>query len=149
MIEKCKTVAKYLGWIYIPSRSFYPAGWYRPSFGKGATIIENKPYIKMCRSHNDLLSCLSLGFLFSAVEKIEKENTDFGYSWEDPDGSVRWNNVGIVFSMFRGMMDFCMEMQLDPAHTISERDLNYSTLKEDLLEMIFETLKYLEDARKH
>lgn len=62
-------------------------------------------------------------------------------------GNIFWNNVGVMFSMFQGTMDFCMERQLDPAKTISEREINYKTLKEDLLEMICETLNYLENAR--
>lgn len=147
MVEKYKTIAKYLGWIYVPSRSFYPAGWYKPYFGNNSTIINGKLYARVCRNNNELLNYLSLDSLFGAIEKIENENTDFGYSWENLDGKTLWNNVGIVFSMFNGRIDFCMERQLDPAETISERNLNYSTLKEDLVELICEVLKYLENGR--
>ena len=127
-MEKAKKVAEYLGWEYISK-----VGWYN-----GICYV--------CCSDNQLVDYLSLEVLFGAVEKLEKENTDFGYSWEDED-ELHWNNVGIMFSMFQGKMDFCMERQLDPAKTISERDINYKTLKEDLAEMICETLKYLEKCR--
>ena len=128
MKEKYKQVALYLGWEYISK-----FGWYN-----GLTLV--------CRSDDQLVDYLSLEVLFGAVEKLEKENTDFGYSWEDEDG-LHCNNVGIMFSMFQGKMDFCMERQLDPEKTISERDINYKTLKEELVEMICETLNYLENGR--
>ena len=146
MRDKCRTIAKYLEWIYVPSRSFHPAGWYKPYFGNNSTIINGGVYARVCRNNNELVDYLSLDSLFIAIEKIENENTDFGYCWKE-DGTTLWNNVGISFSMFNGVIDFCMERQLDPAKTISEREINYKTLKEDLLEMICETLNYLENGR--
>ena len=129
MKEKYRQVALYLGWEYVSK-----FGWYNGLY-------------HICCNHHQLESSLSLEFLFRAVEKLEKEDVKFGHSWEDMYGNIFWNNVGIVFSMFQGTMDFCMERQLDPSKTISERKINYKTLKEDLVEMICETLNYLENVR--
>lgn len=50
--------------------------------------------------------------------------------------------------MFQGIMEFEMERRLDPAKTISERKINYKTIKKDLIELICETLNYLEDENR-
>ena len=144
-----RKIAEYLGWKYLSSLDSKNAGWYKPclTYTRNFIHIDGGPFEFVCRNHIQLEDSLSLEVLFGAVEKLEKENTDFGYSWFDIDGKLRWNNVGIMFSMFQGKMDFCMERQLDPAKTISEREINYKTLKEDLLEMICETLNYLENGR--
>ena len=139
-----RKVVEYLGWRYISSLDSNNAGWYKPctSYTKNFIYIDGKPFEFVCRNHYQLESSLSLESLFRAVEKIEKEDVKFGYSWED-----KWNNVGIVFSMFQGIMKFEMERQLDPAKTISKRKINYKTIKKDLIELICETLNYLENGR--
>lgn len=144
-----RKVAEYLGWRYVSSLDSNNAGWHKPceSYTKNFIRIDGEPFEFVCRNHYQLESSLSLEFLFSAAEKIEKEDVKFGHSWEDMYGNIFWNNVGVMFSMFKGTMYFCMERQLDPAKTISERKINYKTIKKDLIELICETLNYLEKCR--
>lgn len=143
-----RKIAEYLGWKYLSSLDSNNAGWYKPclTYTKNFIRVDGKPFEFVCLNHSQLESSLSFESLFGAIQKIENEDVKFGYSWEDEDG-LRWHNERISFTIFQGVMEFEMERQLDPAKTISERKVNYDTIKKDLTEMICETLDYLENAR--
>ena len=146
VVEKNKLIANYLGWKYIPfGGESMECGWYKPchKLTKGC----HKGFIHVCRNHHQLNQCLSLEVLFEAVDKVQKEDVKFGYSWESIDDNTYYNNQGIKFSIFENVMEFYMERSLDPPKTISEKKLQYLDLKSGLKELICETLEYLEDAR--
>lgn len=143
-----RKIAEYLGWKYLSSLDSNNAGWHKPclTYTRNFIHIDGEPFEFVCRNHIQLEDSLSFESLFGAIKKIENEDVKFGYSWEDEDG-LHWNNERIVFNAFKGVMEFEMERQLDPAKTISERKVNYANIKKDLIELICETLDYLENAR--
>lgn len=152
--DKSKTIAEYMGWVYVPSTElvdFKKAGWYRPCglFEKGSEpyLVDGKNYKYECRNHNQLRFYNDLNLLFRVVSKIEKEDLrHYCYKWESGD-EQHFNFMGLEFIMFHGRVEFEIHFELDPSDVISKRDLNYNTLSQDLFEVVFETISWINNVK--
>lgn len=152
MVEK--VIAKYLGWEYFPFNDLKcapKAGWYSPlkfSELKGNWYtIEGKPHKYVGRKINKQTFAGDLELLFSIIAKIEDEDLkEYFYAWCDGD-EQRFNFCGFEFTIFHGKIDMEIHLELDPSILISSKKVDYLNLGESLVELIFETIEYINDTR--
>lgn len=162
IIEKSKTLAKYMGLQYISFNDLQglpKAGWWKimdkaliadliqfnPK--NGWKRLGDKRAKFICRSHHELRYFNDYNWLMEVVEKLEAENLrDYFYKWQEED-EIRFNFENISVDRMSGW-DVCVMLSLDPPMEIS-KSIEYKDLpdKQQLFFVLADAVEYINNLR--
>lgn len=163
IIEKSKTLAKYMGLQYIPFNDLqdYPKPGYWQTTAKTnlPDFIQFNPknsWVKVgdkrakfiCRNHSELRYFNDYNSLMEVVSKLEKENLrDYFYKWQEED-EIRYNFEGLEISRFHVKWDVTIWLALDPPMEIS-KSVKYKDLpdRQQLFFVLVDAIEYINNLR--
>lgn len=151
IIDGSKTIAKYLGWKYVPftPKNKIKSGYWSPanSFVKGLSMhSDGKYWTYVCRKHDQLRFYNNFDSLIPAIEKIESEDLREHYgTWKEPYGDIRSNFRYIEFSRFDGQSSFDIELDLDPSREIGMG--KGEGILRDTFKAVVEAINYLNNLQ--
>ena len=135
-LEQNKLIAQFMGYKYFPKidKEVLP-GWRTEKCFSPKSI----GYGYLCRGHNDLRYDTDWNWMMKVVEKVESlDLKDWFYKWEDIDGEIRSNIMGISVEIENKHCWIFGELQLDPFITFNEE--TYKKVYNNKLEATFDSM---------
>ena len=102
-------------------------------------------------SHKDIEYSTSWDWIMPVVEKIESlDLSEWMYSWEDIDGSTRYNFEGVSVEIENKRCWIYINLSLDPYWTVNEKTfkVKYETKLEAVYESVVEFIEWYNERKQ-